>query len=171
METIAIYWEAKVRTYGFHLVEGLTLCPITLPVDQMGAWGAALHDMADRGAAFRMVWAQLAPDGQIKFYWLCDDSNSETVRTFLRDYPGLDAGHRMGPEQLVDLLFFQGPHFGDRYGIMDFTAKALAQAAMPLMAAVCSVATIYVVVPAGQGAKTKEVLAAAFEIPNKTSDR
>ncbi len=171
METIAVYWESKVRTYGFHVLGNLSLCPVCLPVDQMAKWGAALTAMADQGPVFRMVWAQLDAGDRIKFYWLCDDKHRDEVRAFLHAQPELEASNHMGDCQEVDLVFFQGPHFGDRYGIMDFTYKALARAGMVLMAAVCSVATIYLVVPAGQGDKTKDALTSAFEIPKETTDR
>ena len=52
-----------------------------------------------------------------------------------------------------------------RYGIMDFTYKALAHGQVPLLAATCSVATIYLVLPAGWGRKTQVILNEAFEIP------
>jgi hypothetical protein len=64
----------------------------------------------------------------------------------------------------VDLVFFQGPHFGDRYGILDFTIRALG-ADVTLLGTVCATATIYLVLPSGQGRKAKEILHGAFEIP------
>jgi len=48
---------------------------------------------------------------------------------------------------------------------MDFTYKALAHGQMPLLAATCSLATIYLVLPAGWGRKTQAILSEAFEIP------
>ncbi len=171
METIAIYWEPKVRTYGFQGIDNLWLCPVCFDGDQMARWGAALNAMADQGPVFRMVWAQLDADGRIKFYWLCDDNHRDKVRAFLSAQPDLEAGNHMGECQAVDLVFFQGPHFGDRYGIMDFTQKAMIHAGIPLMAAVCSVASIYLVVKAGEGAKTREALTAAFDIPKEATDR
>ena len=65
----------------------------------------------------------------------------------------------------VELLFFQGPHFGDRFGIADFTFKALKEKADQLLASVFACASVYLILPEGAADETKTLLAAAFRIP------
>ncbi|MBT8338529.1 MAG: hypothetical protein HKP58_12190 [Desulfatitalea sp.] len=164
METIAMYWESKVRTYGFQLVQGLHLCRAGFPMDGISALGAFLQRMAGNDLAFRAVWAQADGKGQIRIYLLCDSSQLSKLRVFGSDEPLL-ASDRWAASQLVDMICFQGPHFGDRYGIVDYSLKALASAKMPVWGAVCSTATIHLVVPAGRGDQAKQLLTDAFEIP------
>ncbi len=172
METIAIYWESKISTYGFNLLEQLIMGHVQVPLNRLSSWGAGLQEMADE-SAFRLVWAQTSQQEDIKFFLLCDDSQWHTVESFFTT--GTAQADRFGPWQrhpeAVDLLFFQGPHFGDRYGIMAYTQKALADKQIPVLAATCVVATINLILPAGQGAAAKDELTCTFNIPmqKKTS--
>ena len=50
-------------------------------------------------------------------------------------------------ETPVDLVYFQGPHFGDRYGIAAAAFGALETQGIQLLAAGCTGASIYIVVP------------------------
>ena len=65
----------------------------------------------------------------------------------------------------VELLFFQGPHYGDRYGIADFTYQALKNHADLLLATVFSCASVYLVLPEGSAEGVKDRLTAYFNIP------
>jgi len=167
METIAVYWEAKIRTYGFHLSEGLRLCQIGVAPADLGLWGQALHSMADHGPAFQLVWAQSGPWDQVRFFLLCDNNHWSRVNPFLEGQTRLGIAIETSAPSRVDLLFFQGPHYGDRYGVLDFALAPLVQAQVPLLAVACSVATIYLVMPSGWGRQAKTILTAAFEIPCK----
>lgn len=170
METIAVYWEPVIRTYGFHLVEGQVLCQVKLEPDEIGAWSSILQSMDSGEPIFRMVWAHADQQQRIKFFLLCDDEYRHKVQICLERHTGLKTANGRTSTDPVDLVYFHGPHFGDRYGIMDYTLETLAQARVPLLAAACSVATIYLVLPAGWGPKTKTQLSTAFEIPLKKPD-
>ncbi len=165
METIAVYWESRIRTYGFNLVEGLRLCRIGIAPADMGKWGQALQSMVDHEPAFRLVWAQTGEMESVKFFLLCDDNHWSRVQPFLERHAHLGTIDEMREAEKVDLLFFQGPHYGDRYGVLDYALAPLSRARVPLLAMACSVATIYLVLPAGQGERAKTILAASFEIP------
>jgi hypothetical protein len=170
METIAIYWESKIRTYGFNLLEGLALGQVSVPNERLAQWGRAMHKMTDPGPSFRLVWAQNSRHDRIKFFVLCDDNQLHRMESFLNEESGLETESWQRHAKPVDLLFFQGPHFGDRYGIMDYMIKALADRQVPRLAAACSVATIYLVVPSGWGGAAKDVLSSAFKIPMRKID-
>jgi hypothetical protein len=165
METIAVYWEPIIRTYGFHELEGLVLCQTSAPPEAAGQWGRMFQALPEIDPAFRLVWAQSEDGDRITLFMLCDRTHWRKIEPFWPRHAGqrIDGGDPS--EQTVDLVYFQGPHFGDRYGIMDFTYKALARGKVPLLSAACSVATIYLVFPAGWGSKARVLLSAAFEIP------
>ena len=168
METIAVYWEPIIRTYGFNLAEALYLCQIGVAPDKLAAWGQALQSIADSGPAFRLVWAQSGHGDQVKFFLLCDDNHWSRVHPFLAHHKHLGTLEEVSSPLMVDLLFFQGPHYGDRYGVLDFTLTPLVEAQVPLLAITCSVATIYLVLPSGWGEQAKRLLSACFEIPRRT---
>jgi hypothetical protein len=65
----------------------------------------------------------------------------------------------------AEIVFFQGPHFGDRYGIADVAVAALAGGGVQMMAVVCSGACIYIVLPEGKSEEAVLILAETFEIP------
>ncbi len=164
METIAIYSESVISTYGFNLLQRLIMGQVEVTFDQLSRWGALLQDIAHK-PAFRLVWAQSCRPGGIKFYLLCDDGQWHKVKTFFDRCTEDRLGTWRRNAEGVDLLFFQGPHFGDRYGIMHYTHKVLTDKRIPVLAAVCSVATINLMLPVGRGETAKKELTCAFNIP------
>jgi hypothetical protein len=164
METIAIYSESIISTYGFNLLKRLTMAQVQVTLDQLNRWGGFLQNIAHE-PAFRLVWSQACRSEYIKFNLLCDDKQWHKVEPFLTRCSEDNIGTWQRYDQVVDLLFFQGPHFGDRYGIMEYTHKALADKQIPLLAAVCSVATIYLILPEGRGDTAKDELTCVFNIP------
>jgi len=165
METIAVYWEPRIRTYGFFLCEGLRMCRIDVAPEEMGAWGQAFESMAEQGPAFQLVWAQYGHGDAIRFFLLCDETHWSRLIPFLERQLVVGNVSMTGDPTRVDVLFFQGPHYGDRYGVLDFTLTPLVEAQIPILAVACSVATIYLVLPSGWGGQAKALLTEAFEIP------
>ncbi len=53
-------------------------------------------------------------------------------------------------DQAVELVSFQGPHFGDRYGIADAALNALAVQGVPLLALACTGASVYLITARGK---------------------
>jgi hypothetical protein len=170
METIAVYWESTIRTYGFNLFQGLRMCRVGMPSSNMARWGAALQSLADHEPAFRLVWAQSEPPETVTFFLLFDDDHWSRVQPFLRRQLQIGTIGTLPGTETVDLVFFQGPHYGDRYGVLDFTLAPLTENGIPLLAIACSVATIYLVLPAGWGGKAKTILSSSFEIPRNRAD-
>jgi hypothetical protein len=163
METIAVYWEPVIRTYGFNVQTGLVVCRMSTTPAALGQWGGMFESLVDIDSQFRLVWAHAEDVDRIHLFMLCDASHWSRVRPFWKCPDAVDLE---GPsEVLVDLVYFQGPHFGDRYGIMDFTYNALKQQKVQLLAVACSMATVYLVLPAGAGIAAKTRMSAAFEVP------
>lgn len=164
-ETIAVYWEPVIRTYGFNLLERHTLCLFNLPMSGLIQWNRALKDVGNQERGFQLVWSLAQQAGFIKFFLLCDDNGWNRLCPLWEAMAGADMDNATFTKSRVDTIFFQGPHFGDRHGIMDYTYKALETSRVPLSAVTCSAASIYLVVPEGWGQKTQQVLGKAFEIP------
>ena len=86
LETIAVYWESKIRTYGFNLMENLSSVKITSPIHNTGGLGKALQSYGKQDAAFRVAWAQRPHDDQITFILLGDGVQWNGLGTMMGPY-------------------------------------------------------------------------------------
>lgn len=165
METIAVYRESRIRTYGFCVREGLLLGRLTFAGGPSALTADTLAVMGQGDGSFQWVWAQPAHGSGIEIFLLCSADRQADVEQLICQVLGQSTLAAEEALSLVDLLYFQGPHFGDRYGIADFTLRALTQVQVPLIAVTCSGSVIGLVVPAGWGCKTESILSREFEIP------
>jgi len=62
-------------------------------------------------------------------------------------------------------VFLHGPHFGDRYGVVETFLKALGRARVPLLALSCTVSSISGVLKQQDLAAAMQVLSETFETP------
>jgi aspartokinase len=134
----------------------------------MGSVGLAFCNMGDKGAPFHLVFSRVSPEGLelclvIQLPW------AKVVREHmdLCIPGGADAVIRRASS--VELVFFQGPHFGDRYGILDVTVRALACKEITIKATVCSGACIYIVLPEGKSEEAVKALRESFEVPGAST--
>lgn len=165
METIAIYWEPRPKTYGFKEVAHLALLNIAIQPEKMVPWGLGLLKLAELDIGFHLVLAKYSNRNELRLYLLLEGSWAHRVVSFI------DEHIQPGFEKIFDLTFpvelisFQGPHFGDRYGIADAALKALDGQKIPILIAVCSGATVYIVLPENKLPEARTVLSEAFKVP------
>ncbi len=164
METVAMYWEPQIKTYGFQVVKNLALYKYRIPADLPARWERAIERIEEGQNRFQLVCAQLSEPSDLDLLLLCDpEQGASLARQIEAEIPAVaDRRQVIAP---VELIFFQGPHFGDRFGVADFTYKALKEQAGLLLAAVFACASIYLILPEGVADETKNLLAAAFRIP------
>ena len=67
----------------------------------------------------------------------------------------------------VELVCFHGPHFGDRYGIAHTALGTLRRKGLPILAAGCTGASVYIIVPEQQSTEVKHILSDVFDTPNE----
>jgi hypothetical protein len=143
-ETRSTYVEEKIRTYGIQLIQGLFTVPLQMIRNR-------LTQMADSEFHLMSVIPHSDRTG-----W------DEDAVIVLRD--GFLAGEsRAG--QSVDLITFHGPHFGDRYRILQTALNCLENERVPLRVAACAGASISLVFPAGAGNAAKTALEKGFDAP------
>jgi hypothetical protein len=65
----------------------------------------------------------------------------------------------------VELVLFQGPHYGERFGIVDASLQALAAKGLNLLASACSGSCVYLVVPQGTADDVVSALSDSFDVP------
>jgi len=164
METIVMYWEPQIKTYGFQVVKNLALYQYRMPADLPAEWMRAIQQIEDGPNRFHLVYTQLSESFEINLRLICEPEQGACLtRRIATEIPA--AGDRLQVTVPVELIFFQGPHFGDRFGIADFTYKALKEKADLLLAAVFACHSIYLMLPEGAADETRTRLAAAFRIP------
>jgi hypothetical protein len=113
---------------------------------------------------FLLLYAQLSESSELDLGLLCEPEQGVSLaRRIAAEIPA--AGDRLQVTFPVELIFFQGPHFGDRFGIADFTYKALKEKSDLLLAAVFACASVYLILPEGLADETRTRLADAFRIP------
>ena len=164
METVAMYWEPQIKTYGFQVVTNLALYKYSIPADLPAEWRRAIQRVEDGPDRFLLLFAQLSASSKLDLRLLCEPEQGVSLaRRIAAEIPEED--DRPQVTVPVELIFFQGPHFGDRFGIADFTYKALQEKSDVLLAAVFTCASIYLILPEGAADDTRTRLAAAFRIP------
>ena len=165
METIAVYWEPKPKTYGFREVVDLSLMNIEIKPEKMGQWGLWLMELADLDIAFHLILAKYSTHQKLRLYILLEKFAADIVLSHIDkriDPESEKHSHLTSP---VGLISFQGPHFGDRYGIAYSAFKALDGQGIPVLITVCSGAAVYIVLPEKKLQEAKPFLLEAFEVP------
>jgi aspartokinase len=165
VETIAVYWEPKAKTYGFQEALDQSLLEMEFRAEQMADLGSGVEQMGEVGAGFRLALAQYLGEQGFKMYLVFERQLEDKIleqmkRIFPQD--ALDAARVISP---VELIFFHGPHFGDRYGIAESVFRALAGRGIPVLAAGCSGSAVYLVLPDGMARRARVFLAETFEVP------
>ena len=166
LETIAVYWEDKIKTYGFQAEHGLSLFRISIAPRQLDGLGSAVNSDISQ-IHFKWVLVQRsAPHGFIVFI-LLDQKWKQPMQALLERYQENGTILDLQTESPVEMIFFHGPHFGDRYGIADRALRTLRGKSLPVIAMGCTGASVYIILPENCAAKARHFLSAVFETPKK----
>lgn len=168
METIAFYRETIIKTYGFLEKTGLCLLTVEFPYTQLSDWGDDCLDLPSRlGVSLLLLIARPVSENTLRLQLLLDKTQAEMMQenTF-QAFPAELQG-RWGIKQPVELIYFHGPHFGDRYGIASAALTALTSNEIPILAVACTGSSVYLIVPEGKAFPAREALGQAFMTPER----
>ena len=165
METIAVYWEPKPKTYGFKEIIDLSLLGIEIRPGEMAQWGLRLMELADLGIGFHLILAKYSTHQNLRLYILLEKLWADSVLSYIGKKNDPDSEKDFYLNYPVELIFFQGPHFGDRYGIADTAFKALDGQGVPVLITVCSGAAVYIVLPEKRMQEARPLLLEVFQVP------
>ncbi len=167
METIAVYWEDRIKTYGFSEVTGLALVQWSASPEALSGLGSGIRDMGESDMGMLLVLGQGLASRPTEFGLLvkqrCED---QTIRR-LRNILGEGASENVSSRSPAGLIHFYGPHFGDRYGIADAALRALTDCGVPILAISCSASSIYLALSEAWMGKAREALSKAFLRPER----
>jgi aspartokinase len=167
LETIAVYWEDRIKTYGFAETAGLSLLRWTALPDELPGLGSGMEEEGAAGIGMLLVLGQGSEAPSVTFGLLVERQWEERMTRRLRDLlSGRSRGSVTGHSP-AGLIHFYGPHFGDRYGIADAGLRVLADRDIPMLAMACSASSIYLVVPEARMEAAKNALAEVFVRPGE----
>jgi aspartokinase len=165
VETFAVYWEPKPKTYGFKEVIDLSLLNIEIRPGKMTQWGLWLMELSDLDIGFHLILAKYSTHQKLRLYILLEKLWKDRVLSYLDKKIDVDSGKDFHLTYPVELISFQGPHFGDRYGIADTAFKALNAQKVPVLITVFAGAAVYIVLPEKKLQDARPLLMEAFEVP------
>ena len=165
METIAVYWEENIRTYGIQVEKNLILARTDILPGQLAELGQQITELGQGETHFRLILAHPYEPEVLSITMVFRDIFRERLlefgarqavknlsRSFIIDFP-------------VEMLYFHGPHFGDRYGIADMAGHALRKNDIRYIAMGCSAASVHLIFPENLADKARKALASVFQIP------
>ena len=165
MEISAVYWEPKIKTYGFQSAGNLSLLDFTLSFKENADFGLNISELDNFGIDFDLVLAQNISDRMLRFCLIFPSKWEGLALEHIYTRTRVDNKESVQIESPVELIYFQGPHFGDRFGIADSAFKALLDSGMPVFAFGCSGSAIYLVLPENGSEKARNLLSHLFEAP------
>ena len=166
METIPVYWEPKIKTYGFNRVDNLSLLELVFDSKQIADLGIGVQKLGDLGIRLLLVLAQYLSDKELHIYIIFKRQWEKKIIANVSHAMGVDFDEAMHITSPVGLIYFQGPHFGERYGIAGSAFGALSRKSISILAAGCSASSIYLVLPEERLEESETLLAEAFESPS-----
>jgi aspartokinase len=170
VETTATYWEARIKTYGFHRVTDLCLFNVSLENLEISRLGHTLCRMGEEGIPLVLTFSQVTSQG-LKASFVVSRLFERPVRDRLQEAVHPDGEGVALQVFPVEVIFFYGPHFGDRYGIAEAALQSLAEDGIHPTATACSGSCVYLVLPEGRSDEAVRVLSEAFDIPRASSQK
>jgi len=172
METVAIYWEPTIKTYGFEEVSDVSL--VRMASDDLAKIGALIHDLDPVKNEFALLWND-------------NDTQNNTQndkKAICLGVPGKDRCQVVellkqkclsenidfiGETYPVGIVYFHGPHYGDRYGIAATVFKTL-DGEVKILAAGFSGAAVYLVFPGDDVKIAISLLSQTFVTPDRDNE-
>jgi len=165
-EVVASYQEKKPKVYGLEVYEGQHLVQIKLNSAKITHVGASFRGFAR--LSMHLTFLATSPShekGKRILAFSLPASQSEAYGRVIR---------RIAPQidflEIPSVVIFSmnGPHFGDRYGIVSELIGSLSRRQVNLLALSCTIASISGVVPLQEFNSALEAIEERFEVPSVT---
>ncbi|MDM8544590.1 hypothetical protein QUF90_26220 [Desulfococcaceae bacterium HSG9] len=164
METVAVYWEPTIKTYGFNEITDMSL--VRMASDNLEKIGSLIDELDSVKNQFALLWNQNDSQHDIKSICLgVSGQNRRHAVALLKQKclsKNIDFIDEIYPAGIV---YFHGPHYGDRYGIAETVFKTL-NGKVKIIAAGFSGAAVYLVFPGGDVKTAIALLSQTFETPD-----
>jgi aspartokinase len=165
VETIAVYWEENIRTYGIQVEKDLCLVQADVLPTRMVALGQQLAELGQGETKTRLILAHHFDPGVLRISMLFEEKWKEQLVEFCGSKAVEEGCGPFGIDSPVEMLYFHGPHYGDRYGIAGMAGHALKNKNIRYIAMGCSAASVHYIFPENQADKAKKALGSVFKTP------
>lgn len=163
VETIARYSEPVIRIYGSNLATDLTRLTVSFAGEQLPA---VVEELSKSGIErFELVGLTETDSRQYSLTLIIDPNRNREAAKFLSDSFAETREIDFSLQKGLELVFFHGPHFQDRYGVIYTAASALARASLGISGAACSGTGVYLAGGKGDGSRIRDVLGEVFVVP------
>lgn len=162
-EVVASYQEKRPKVYGLEYQDGQELLRIALSHSHLETLGTAFEAFSRQGLDLTFL-AATRSQKQPGTVDLClpMTKRGSNRKTIARTIPQSQIEAR----DPVGTFSMNGPHFGDRYGIVGDLLTALERAGVDLMGLSCTIASITGVVPSSHLAGAIEAIQDCFDVPS-----
>lgn len=165
-EVVASYQEKKPKVYGLEWQDEQALLHVKLDSSHISTMGNVLKDFAKLGLILSFFISRPSKDknkGNL-FFCLPESNNYNYIGMIQKLLPESSTIEDLS----VASFSMNGPHFGDRYGIVSELLMALDKVQVELLGLSCSIHSITGVLPADQIHSAIEAIQGCFEVPSAT---
>jgi len=166
IETVAVYWEPRVRIYGMDLRSGLTDIQFTVSHKTLG--NAEWRELTSSKSKFRLLTQQAVSDDLTKLSLLVDPEWKNELIEVLAKISQQDPGSALVQSEGHEMISFHGPHFQDRYGIAAMGFLQLMKNGISLTRSGCTGTSVHFVVGEGRGKDVSQCLEDTFVVPSSS---
>ena len=86
METIAVYWEPRIKTYGLKEVVGLTMIRLEVKAVRLEKWGRIIGETRDRELSFEFVLVQYKNAEELRLNLLFKASQGKEIIPHMNNF-------------------------------------------------------------------------------------
>ncbi|MBW2353328.1 MAG: hypothetical protein JRF51_08900 [Deltaproteobacteria bacterium] len=163
-EVVASFQEQRPKVYGLEYQDNQELIRVEMDTRRIGEFGMAFKEFARLGLNLSFLATGPCGKKESKKVGFClpliPEGSHERLLGALS--PGPDT-ENTAP---VATFAMNGPHFGDRYGIVSELLGSLEKARIDLLGLSCTIASITGVVPSASIGATIEAIKGCFDIPS-----
>ena len=160
-EVVAAYQEKVIKIYQLIRLTDLDFWSFSIPSSTLlENLGAALMALSELEVKIPFLVALPGPEDRFICSFCTVREHTEEVERLLEGQIPVIPPHRLSP---VAALFFHGPHFGDRYGVVDTLVKALHRVKVSLVALSCTVSSISAIIREEDLPAAVQVIMETFE--------
>lgn len=163
-EVVASYQEKRPKVYGLEYQDQQALLQVKLDKGQVAALGTVFGRLARPGLSLTfLVASPCKATDQEQVSFCLSLSEEDLCQETLREAAPLAALASISPASTFSM---NGPHFGDRYGIVSELLTAFEAGHVALLGLSCTIASITGVVPSAQMTSAIEAIQGRFDIPS-----
>ena len=165
-EVVASYQEKRPKVYGLEWQDKQELIHVKLENADLSAMGTVFKNLGRLGIFLTFLISRPSKEkGKVNlFFCLPEPEKTNSLSMIEKLLPKASTIE----DSSVASFFMNGPHFGDRYGIISELLKALDQAGANLLGLSCSIHSITGVVPASQIDSALAAIQSCFDVPSVT---